>query len=73
MKKTLSFLLVAGLLVACGNNKSNEETEVKSAPVTPGIDNVNGNIPDTTETIRLNQPMAVDSTTGSAADTASRR
>jgi hypothetical protein len=34
---------------------------------------VNGNIPDTTETMRLNRPLPVDSTTGSATDTATRR
>jgi hypothetical protein len=34
---------------------------------------VNGNIPDTSETMRLNRPLPVDSTTGSAADTATRR
>jgi hypothetical protein len=73
MKKLLSLFLVTGLLVACGNNDTNEETNAASAPVTPGIDNVNGNIPDTTETMRLNGPLPVDSTTGSAADTATRR
>jgi hypothetical protein len=73
MKKIVSALFVTVLFVACGNNTANDETGVKSAPVTPGIDNVNGNIPDTTETIRLNRPMPTDSLTGSPADTATRR
>lgn len=73
MKKTFFLLLTAGVLVACGNNESTDETSTKSAPVTPGIDNVNGNIPDTNETIRLNRPLPVDSTTGTETDTVERR
>ena len=72
MKKLLTILLGSILFTACGNGDSNEDTNVKSAPVTPGIDNVNGNIPDTTGTIRLNRPMPVDSTTGTTADTSTR-
>ncbi len=73
MKKLFSIALLTGFLVACNSGTNKSETDTKSAPVTPGIDNVNGNIPDTTETIRLNRPMPVDSTTGTAADTATRR
>ena len=70
MKKLLSVLLIAGVLVACGsNNTDNNDVEVESAPVTPGLDNVDGNIPDTTSTLRLNTPLPDDSVTGSAADT----
>lgn len=72
MKKLLSILLVTGLLTACGNgdadNNDAKDVEVQSAPITPGIDNVNGNIPDTGETIRLNRPLPKDSFTGTAAD-----
>ena len=60
MKKISSVLLVAGWLAAC--NGDDKTTETNSAPVTPGIDNVNGNLPDTSETIRLNRPLPVDST-----------
>jgi hypothetical protein len=70
MKKLFFILFAGGILTACGNN---DTAETSSAPVTPGIDNVNGNIPDTTETIRLNRPTPVDSTTGTAADSAARR
>jgi hypothetical protein len=73
MKKILSILFVAAFFASCGSGTDNEDTNVKSAPVTPGIDNVNGNIPDTTGTIRLNRPLPVDSVTGSAADTVGRR
>lgn len=58
--KTLFFaLLTTCFFVACGND--NSDTEVKSAPVTPGIDNVEGNIPDTTRAIRLERPLPEDS------------
>ena len=65
MKKLFSFLLAAGFLVSCGSDgTSNADTGAESAPVTPGIDNVNGNVPDTSETMRLNRPLPMDSTTG---------
>ena len=73
MKKIFSVLLAAGLLVACGNDGTdNKDVEVESAPVTPGLDNVDGNIPDTSRTIRLNTDLPNDSVTGSAADTVPR-
>lgn len=59
MKKLFSSLLLVSVLFACNNDKTTDSTE--SAPVTPGIDNVNGNIPDTTDAIRLNQPLPKDS------------
>lgn len=73
MKKLLSILFAAAFFASCGSGTDNEDTNVKSAPITPGIDNVNGNIPDTSETIRLNRPLPVDSVTGTEADTATRR
>jgi hypothetical protein len=69
MKKLLSVLIATVLLVACGNNDTdNNDVEVESAPVTPGLDNVDGNVPDTNRTIRLNTPLPNDSVTGTAAD-----
>jgi len=64
MKKIFLALLLAAGFAACNNSnttKSESDTTVKSAPVTPGIENVNGNIPDTTTTIRLNKPLPKDS------------
>jgi hypothetical protein len=46
-------------LTACGND--NAKTSTESAPVTPGIENTNGNIPDTSTTMRLNNPLPIDS------------
>ncbi|RYZ49325.1 MAG: hypothetical protein EOO14_20840 [Chitinophagaceae bacterium] len=58
MKKLLS-LLIMGFLFSCGNGKMDDnKTE---SPVTPPVDNVNGNIPDSTNTINLNQPLPIDS------------
>lgn len=70
MKKLLFIFLLAGGVTACGNNntETTEDRDTLAAPVTPGIDNVNGSIPDTGETIRLNTPLPTDSLTGSPAD-----
>jgi len=50
MKQFLPFV-IAAFLVSC--NDSEKNTGPASAPVTPGIENVNGNIPDTTNSISL--------------------
>jgi hypothetical protein len=70
MKKLLSIFFVAAFFTSCGGGDANDETNAPSAPVTPGIDNVNGNIPDTTGAIRLNRSLPIDSVTGTTADTA---
>ena len=68
MKKIFSILLLAGFFAACNsNNTTDAEEGATAAPTTPGIDNVNGNVPDTGETIRLNRPLPTDS---ASADTA---
>lgn len=73
MKKLFSFLVAVGFLFSCGGKgTSNEDTGAQSTPVTPGIDNVNGNVPDTTETLRLNRPLPVDSTTGTDSSSQTR-
>ena len=71
MKKIFSILLLA-VFFACNNDNTTTEEGTTTAPVTPGIDNVNGNIPDTTETIRLNRPLPTDSVTGTT-DTSNQR
>ena len=74
MKKLFFVLLVTGLLTACGgNDQDNKDVNVESAPVTPGLDNVDGNMPDTSRAIRLNTNLPNDSVTGTAADTVPRR
>jgi|GEM_PF-3296820 len=59
MKKIVGLVIVAAGFVACGSD--NSKTAPESAPVTPGIENTNGNLPDTNTTIRLNGQTPVDS------------
>lgn len=59
MKNILFASFITLLVTACSNDKTTESNE--SAPVTPGADNVNGNIQDTSNSIRLNQPLPKDS------------
>jgi len=59
MKKIVGLAIVAISFVACGSD--NSKTAPESAPVTPGIENTNGNLPDTNTTMRLNSPLPVDS------------
>lgn len=58
MKKLL-YLAVMGFIFSCSDNKS--DAAIESAPVTPGIENTNGNIPDSSNTIPLNSTLPVDS------------
>jgi hypothetical protein len=55
MKKILFLFLMAPAFVACNNNDSNDTTNNDVADSTvntaPATDNVNGNIPDSTNTI----------------------
>jgi hypothetical protein len=62
MKAILYGLFFTAFICACNGDKSADSSDGKSAPVTPGIDNVDGNIPDTTRAIRLNEPLPKDST-----------
>lgn len=63
MKKLFAVLLLTATFTACGDDKTTESTTTgpESAPVTPGINNTSGNIPDTTKAIRLNEPQKIDS------------
>lgn len=56
--KWLSLLCLALFIMACN---SNDTEEGGTAPLPTNIDNVNGNIPDTTSGTTLNTPMEIDS------------
>jgi hypothetical protein len=75
MKKIAFLFSVAAMVTACGNDNTTEAENpgTRATPVAPGVDNVQGNIPDTTGGIRLNRTLPVDSVTGSATDTVPRR
>ncbi len=56
MKKIISLLFIV-ILIGC--NDSNEGDG--GSPNITNVENVKGNIPDTTEGVTLNQPMEIDS------------
>jgi len=62
MKKLVAFILAASFLTAC-NNSSNTTTSGDSAtaPANTNVENVNGNVADTTSGMTLNQSLPVDS------------
>jgi hypothetical protein len=71
MKKFLALLLIGIGMAACNNDKTaNTNDSIESNPGTPGMDNVHGNVADTTGAIKLNQPLPQDS---SAFDSANKK
>jgi hypothetical protein len=58
--KKLIYLAVISFALSCGNEKS-DATKTEAPPVSPGIENTDGNIPDSTNSINLNQKLPVDS------------
>lgn len=61
MKKQFFCLLSAVALSACGSNDTTNAADSPSGPTTPATENVDGNIPDSTNSVNLNEPMPVDS------------
>ena len=66
MKKLLAILLIAGI-ISCNSDKNEKEDESKEGANEPGIENVNGNIPDTTNAINLDNDKRDSSTADSSA------
>lgn len=64
MKKFFSFIAVAGFLVACNNDGTTKTTSTDSgtAPNLTNVQNVNGNQPDTTTGIKLDNNQSGDTT-----------
>ena len=63
MKKNLFILAFVAFFASCGNDgTSTSETDSTSAPgtSTPAVENVNGNVPDTTNSVSLNKPLPTD-------------
>ncbi|MBD0331741.1 MAG: hypothetical protein ICV66_03725 [Chitinophagaceae bacterium] len=57
--KRFSYFLFFLLLAACNNNgKENATDDDTTAANTPGIQNVNGNVPDTTNAITIDKDTA---------------
>lgn len=57
--KNVSFCFLLAILLSCSNGDKSSTTE--SAPNTPNIQNVNGDVPDTSSSVTLNHTMAQDS------------
>ncbi|WP_148661104.1 hypothetical protein [Flavisolibacter tropicus] len=60
MTKYLIGVLMTGILLSC-KNKNTTTTTTESSPNLTNVENVNGNIPDTTNSISLENRQTVDS------------
>jgi len=58
MKKLFAFLLCASFLAACNNST---DTDKAASPNPASVENVNGNVPDSSNTMTLNQSLPIDS------------
>jgi hypothetical protein len=63
MKRLVLLFLVGNLILACNNSADTSTTSTDSgtAPNSTNVGNVNGNVPDTTSGMTLNQSLPVDS------------
>lgn len=64
MKKLFLLVMITNLiLLACNNSSDTSTTSIDSstAPNSTNVENVNGNVPDTTSGMTLNQSLPVDS------------
>ena len=62
MIKLFALVITISLLTACNNSSDNTTSaDSATAPATTNVGNVNGNVPDTTSGMTLNQSLPVDS------------
>jgi hypothetical protein len=63
MKKLFCIFAIAQFILACNNSSESSTTSADSttAPNSTNVGNVNGNVPDTTSGMTLNQSLPVDS------------
>ena len=59
MKGLILCFIIAISFASCGN--SNDDNSPTETPTTTTVENVNGNVPDTTNSATVNRPMEVDS------------
>jgi hypothetical protein len=59
MKKLFGFFLLVVLFSACTNDSTPAKEE--TTPSNTNVQNVNGNMPDTSGSVNLNAPLPVDS------------
>jgi len=62
MKKLFTSVIAICFLVSCNNSgDATTSTDSADAPVTTNVENVNGNVADTTSGMTLNQSLPIDS------------
>jgi ABC-type oligopeptide transport system substrate-binding subunit len=61
MKKLFSLIVLTGLLAACNNSSSTSKAKDTTMSNPTNVQNVNGNVPDTTSGTNLEHPLPVDS------------
>lgn len=61
MKKLSSLLIVVSLIPACNNTSDTSTSKDSTTNNQTNVENVNGNVPDSTSGINLNHSLPVDS------------
>lgn len=69
MKKIFMIMMVAAAVAGCNSDGNGSSSEDTTGSNTPGIENVNGNLPDTTNSINLDSDH---DTTHTRSDTSHR-
>jgi hypothetical protein len=59
--KALVYIALVSFLISCGNDSTTDAETTQTPPVTPPVENVHGNIPDSANNINLNRPLPIDS------------
>jgi hypothetical protein len=61
MKKILSFIVLCNFIFACNNSSDSSTSKDSTTTNQTNVENVNGNVPDSTSGINLNHSLPIDS------------
>ena len=61
MKKLFFFIVLCNFFFACNNSSDSSTSKDSTTTNQTNVENVNGNVPDTTSGTNLNHPLPVDS------------
>ena len=61
MKQFFSFMIICIFAIACNNSSSSSATEDTTMNNRTNVENVNGNVPDSSSGMNLNHSLPVDS------------
>jgi hypothetical protein len=62
MKKLFTLMVISSLVLACNSNSSSTPSgDSTTGTNATGVENVNGNVPDTTSGMQLNKSLPIDS------------